>query len=306
VQLATGPPDLGDLPAELAGIVACCMDRDPRKRPTSAALLAQLAIELTTHSDTHELGRDLLSGPALDLIAEYHREPRPVAAPEADDDTFGSQPAARAPGRPMGIPEAPQRRPARNRAAAMLAAGAAAIILLGGGAVLGAYLTGGGGSQASGSQNGAGSPTGQPADRGQTPAPSASANAGIPPFPGPPPRSLPPYPVTTTPVVIMSQPFGDTATVFVIRGSGWPPGAVITVTLVGYGGSPDHPVADSVGTFNYAINQAHEFVARGLPPGRYRVVVTAQGGIRRTVSFTVNDVRPPMPPAAPGASPSSH
>jgi len=202
------------------------------------------------------------------------------------------------------MPEAPRRRPASNRAAALLAAAAAGIILLAGGVVLGAYLTGGG-NQASGSPTGNGSSTGQTAGHGQTPAANTPGTAGFPPFPGPPPRSLPPYPVTTKPVVIMSQPFGDIDTVFVIRGSGWPPGAVITVTLVGYGASPEHPVADSVGTFNYAINQAHEFVARGLPPGGYRVVVTAPGGIRRTAGFTVNDVRPPMPSAAPGASPSS-
>src|SRR5215469_9882194 len=45
VQLATGPPDLTDVPADLTGIVEACLERDPRNRPTSAALLAQLARE---------------------------------------------------------------------------------------------------------------------------------------------------------------------------------------------------------------------------------------------------------------------
>ena len=41
VQLATGPPDLTGLPGELADIVRACLERDPRRRPTSAAVLAQ-------------------------------------------------------------------------------------------------------------------------------------------------------------------------------------------------------------------------------------------------------------------------
>ncbi|MFZ0047256.1 MAG: serine/threonine-protein kinase, partial [Streptosporangiaceae bacterium] len=36
VQLATGPPDLSGLPAELADIVNGCLERDPRNRPTSS------------------------------------------------------------------------------------------------------------------------------------------------------------------------------------------------------------------------------------------------------------------------------
>src|SRR5256714_8110588 len=42
VKLATEPPDLSGLPAELDGIVTACLARSPRQRPTSAALLDQL------------------------------------------------------------------------------------------------------------------------------------------------------------------------------------------------------------------------------------------------------------------------
>ena len=39
VRLATEPPDLSGLPPELTGIVTACLERSPRKRPTSASLL---------------------------------------------------------------------------------------------------------------------------------------------------------------------------------------------------------------------------------------------------------------------------
>ena len=43
VRLATEPPDLSGLPPEIADVVISCLERDPRRRPTSAAVLAQLA-----------------------------------------------------------------------------------------------------------------------------------------------------------------------------------------------------------------------------------------------------------------------
>jgi hypothetical protein len=42
VRLATEPPDLSGLPADLTEIVSACLHRDPRRRPDSAAILAHL------------------------------------------------------------------------------------------------------------------------------------------------------------------------------------------------------------------------------------------------------------------------
>ena len=42
VRLATEPPDLTGLPEELTGLVAACLERVPRDRPTDAAILAGL------------------------------------------------------------------------------------------------------------------------------------------------------------------------------------------------------------------------------------------------------------------------
>ncbi len=86
----------------------------------------------------------------------------------------------------------------------------------------------------------------------------------------------------------MNQTFGDSRTVFVIHGLGWPPGRALTVTLAGVGAAPVHPVADGAGTFSYAINQDHEFFRSGLPLRTYHVVVTGPGGARAVSSFLVN------------------
>src|SRR5262249_58954673 len=92
------------------------------------------------------------------------------------------------------------------------------------------------------------------------------------------------------------QPIGDPATVFLIHGTGWAPLSQVTVTLARRGGpaarSPVRPVVDLQGTFNYAINQGHEFFPRGMPPGVYDVVVTGPGGRRATAQFQVHALPP--------------
>jgi hypothetical protein len=90
------------------------------------------------------------------------------------------------------------------------------------------------------------------------------------------------------PVIGMNQTAGDSLTGFVVIGRGWPPGQPVTIALTGVRASPGHPRADSAGTFNYAINQDHEFFGRGLTPRKYQVVVTAPGGAKAVTGFTVN------------------
>jgi hypothetical protein len=99
------------------------------------------------------------------------------------------------------------------------------------------------------------------------------------------------------PQVALYQTFGDSDTVFVLHGEGWKPGQAITVELSGRV-SPVHPIVDEAGTFNYAINQDHEFFRNGLPTGTYHVLVTASHGARATATFTVH----PAPPGGPGGS----
>jgi serine/threonine protein kinase len=303
VRLATEPPDLTGLPPDLADVVRPCLERDPRKRPTPAAVLAHLAPGISLEDAGQGLGSSALPGPALELIAEYRRDPKPPARGGRDagvdavpvsgeDATFGSQPAPGAPHREpesSGRPRRLSRRAVTRRApAGVVRAGAgaaqgsaavpsrrrrvrvviwsavAAVALLGAGAAIGFTV------------------------------------AGSRPLPPPPPTSTVVVPASQAslsaqqagrPQIAFYQTFGDSDTVFVLHGEGWTPGQAVTVALSGRA-SPVHPIVDEAGTFSYAINQDHEFFRRGLPAGTYHVLVTAPHGARATASFTVH---PPLP-----------
>jgi Protein kinase domain len=294
VRLATEPPDLAGLPAELAGTVRACLERDPRKRPDSAAVLAHLAPGIGRADSDREPGPSALPGPALALIEEYRRDPRPsaTASPEsAEDATFGSQagapdggeeppPGKHARGEPAGVWRGSMARAARPRRhrVVLAAYSAAAVAVLVGAAAAG----------------------------------FAFADSRRPPPPPPPPSAnivvVPPAEASAhrggRPQIALYQRFGDGYTVFVLRGVGWVPGQRVTVALAGLRASPEHPVVDSAGTFSYAINQDHEFFRGPLPTGTYHVVVTVPDGARAVASFTVQ--RPPPGPTSttgpPGAS----
>jgi hypothetical protein len=282
VRLATEAPDLTGLPGDLAEIVVACLDRDPRKRPNSAAVLAAMAPFISLEADGRDAGSASLPGTALTLMAEYRRDPRPSAEASAEpgeDATFGSQPAPGTAGASLvGRGAAPRLAGARHgrshsvraadlpgpvkqrrrRALLIFAAAVAAAVLMTSGAIIGANIA------------------------GSRPLP-----------PPPPPQALGPSTALAAlppgrPGIVMSQPAGDSRTSFVVFGQGWAPGSTLTVTLAGVHASPVHPVADSAGNFNYAINQDHEFFSGGLPQRIYHVIVTAPGGARAVASFTVN------------------
>jgi hypothetical protein len=116
---------------------------------------------------------------------------------------------------------------------------------------------------------------------GNPPASSNSSGELGPVIGGPPPgapfRSL----IDATPgipAIGVSQPTGDQTTIFVIRGQWWPAGEPVTVTLVGFGTSSIHPIADEDGSFNYAINQDHEFFAGSFRVGTFTIRVTDRAG----------------------------
>src|SRR5450755_4563279 len=159
VRLATDPPDLSGLPAELADVVCACLQRDPRRRPTSASVLAHLA---PGNGDGREPCPSALPNSALALIAEYRRDPQPSTDPDPEDSyeevTFGSHPALsiprqasasrRAPGAWMagadGFGGAGHRRPGapRGRRTALMITGViAAVVLVASAAAIGASLT---------------------------------------------------------------------------------------------------------------------------------------------------------------------
>jgi Protein kinase domain len=329
VRLATEPPDLTGLPAELADTVRACMDRDPRSRPTSASIVARLAPRLSARlSASGDLGSAALPPAALELIAEYRNAPataqwagaesggstasrasdqasadvvpRPRPKP-AGETTLGSQPVLRGadpgPVAPLaeypadsaaflavepgpaghGPPAARARavaapgrgrkanaRPARRRAMLAVASAVAAAGLIAAGWTVGH----------------SGADGGRPMQLGPTIPPPPGGGPG--PGQGPPPSAD-----SGQPGVALNQAYGDSNTIFVVHGVDWPVGKPITIALVGVGTSPVHPVADSAGTFNYAINQDHEFFRGGLPAGIYTVLITGAGGIRAEARFRV-------------------
>jgi hypothetical protein len=300
VRLATEPPDLAGLPGDLTGLVTACLERSPRKRPSSAALLERLGQQVIVAPGNGQ-AHPYLGAAAMALISQYQRGPETGAFEgidggygDGDEATFGSRsvlPALPVPRRRRwwrGRRRPAARRPAGDggprwwRAAALVGA---ALVLVAAGAAGGALLRPAGGSAA-----GRGQASSPPA---ATPSAGTPVNGFGPPGGLPPPNVVLPPGASASPSVTVLQPQGDGNTVFLIHGSGWRPLSRITVALAGHGASPLHPVTDLTGTFNYAIDQGHKFFAGPLPPGVYRVVVTSSAGGRASVRF---DVVPPPPP----------
>ena len=314
VRLATEPPDLAGLPAELTVIVGACLERDPRSRPTSASVVARLAPGLGA-----EVGSAPLPPAAITLIEEYRRVPRASAGRElaadpayrsadgvslpsgvglparasgaiglgtgqfapvtaaGEDETIGSHPALRgsaghAPITPAPVP-APGRRARPGRRIALAAGSAvAAAALLAAGWGIGTSVDLGKPSAATGNQQRLGPPLLPP---GQGPPPGSGNLQGA---------------GSGAPGIGLNQLTGDKDTGFMVHGQDWPAHRPVTIMLVGIGTSPIHPLSDDRGTFNYVINQDHEFFTGGLPPGIYTVRVTDQAGASAEARFQVNRV----------------
>jgi serine/threonine protein kinase len=285
VRLATEEPDLSGLPPELAETVASCLDRDPERRPTPAALLAGIAATMRfEHGDGD--GARSLPGPALALIEEHRRRPPAALTPAPDaNSTFGSQPSL-----PTALPDlvvGPSTPPPRIAAAIppavqpkhgasrsvdrwlVLTLGALlAIVLVGGGVAAGALLL-------------RGNPP--PADQGRAGPPP---NGRPPADPPPPSGGTDRY--TGPPKVEASQPRGDSNTHFVVYGRGWTPDSKVTVRVLGGKTSPYPQSVDRAGSFNYNVNQSHEFFPGGLPRGQLTLVVSDGAGHEDRTTVDVN------------------
>ena len=290
VRLATEPPDLAGLPDELAGLVAPCLDRSPRQRPSSATLLASLGQFAEPQS--------YLPEPALAVIEEYQAPPlRPQQSPPLDggqddsdpdqrddEQTAASYPALPASVRPDG--PAPSFRSWRHgwrewlRVPTWAGWAIAGAVLVAGGVVLGASLTSSG-----------------------SPAPGQVANV-----PPPPPAALGPScdssaPASGTPSLCVSQSEGNPKTVYTVRGSGFPPGTRVTLTLTFYpppsSGSP--PQARTVRRFTVAATGQRQlgplplspFPLGSFPLGLYRVAASGAGATTPSAVFRVDPANPP-------------
>jgi hypothetical protein len=317
VRLATEPPDLAGLPADLAVIVGACLERDPRSRPTSASVVAQLAPGLSAGA---EVGSAPLPPDAITLIEEYRRVPRTSAGRElaaapaywpadgvslpsgaglparastairmgtgysapvtaaGEDETIGSHPALRgSPSRHAPLTSAAAAAPSRQvrpgrRIVLAVGSAAAAAALLAAGWGIGTSVHTGKRPPATGNQQQLGPGL-----------PPPGAGQGPPPGPG----NLP-VGSSGAPSIGLNQLTGDKDTGFMVHGENWPVHRPVTITLVGVGTSTIHPLSDDRGTFNYVINQDHEFFSGGLRPGIYTVRVTDQAGASAEARFQVN------------------
>ena len=279
-RLATEEPDLSGLPGELAGPIAACLQRVPRDRPTSSAMLARLG-QFTETRPGAAGEHSYLPDAAMALIAQYQRNPLLASGqPRQEEDSGGDATSAsytelpasyqpkprhqRAPGRPAGW-----RRWVKAHMAwvGWVSVGAALVV---GGVILGASLT------------------------------SNSNPTGLPP--------LAPLTVCGTQaaaghLLCMNQSQGDPAAPFVVEGHGFPPGQPVVVKLSEISPPPGNnplfrttstfrPVATASGTFKAPISQLY---SGSLQPGLVTVQVTASGGSNVQTNFMV------LPPGAPPA-----
>ncbi len=112
-RLATEEPDLSGLPDELFDLIAACLDRVPRNRPTSTAMLVQLG-DFTVAQAGPDEDHPYLPDAAMALITQYQRSPQFVAqaGPGEEDSTSASytelpasyKPRPRRPPKGAGIP----------------------------------------------------------------------------------------------------------------------------------------------------------------------------------------------------------
>ncbi|HEY6788272.1 MAG TPA: serine/threonine-protein kinase, partial [Trebonia sp.] len=334
VRLATEAPDLTGVPEELTDLVAGCLARVPRDRPTNAAILAGLSPLTIPASADHAY----LPDSALALIADYQ------------DDAHGlGQNSLGQNSRSRNSPSQnhPVQNPHRRHRPADADDSSSAV----GDEDSASWATDGSGARvAAGADGASGATSGSHTALPGFESPSAfRAGQKPPPDPGwglgrllararrpwlvlivmvagllavgagigialdrpgsqalgpvlPPPRACATTQTTSTPQLCVSQASGDNYTVFVVHGIGFPPLARVTVRLV-IGRisrtSPDHPTADGDGTFTYAIDQGHEFFRGSMPVGTYTAVATTPDGSSASASFQVHS--PPLPGPPPGA-----
>jgi len=288
-RLATEPPDTSGLPAELADLIVACMERVPRARPTSSAMLAQLGL-FTEAQASGGVDPDeehaYLPDPAMALIGEYQRSPQfatvaPAHEARGEESTAASLPelpAAYKPRRKAGRPgqehpadAASGWRPWLRTHLAWVGWTAVGAALLVGGVILGASLT------SSGSSLGSGPPP---------PPPTSCRSSGQ---------------VSQGPVVCMVQAQGIPATTFVVHGTGFAPRTPVTVAITGVGPPPAQPnimartatikpVTGQDGTLSFTVNRL--FVSQ-FPLGLFTVKVTGSDGAQASTQFMVIPVSAP-------------
>jgi serine/threonine protein kinase len=284
-RLATEEPDLSGLSGELTELIAACLQRVPRDRPTSSAMLARLGQFTEARAGAAE--HSYLPDAAMALIAQYQRNPllasgqpgqpgHPGPQDSGGDSTSASYtelpasylPKPRRQASPSAEP-AGWRQWVRTHLAwvGWVSVGAALVV---GGVILGASLSS-----------------------------SGSPSGGLPPPTAP--RTTCGTKDVASHMLCMNKSYGYSDTEFLVEGKDFPPGQPVVITLSEAGPppgndpllgitSPVKPVTSANGTFKAAVSQLY---SGSLQPGLVTVQVTAPGGSNVQTQFMV------LPPGAP-------
>jgi hypothetical protein len=284
-RLATEPPDVSGLPAELADLIMACMERVPRARPTSSAMLAQLGLFTEAQAagglDPGE-EHAYLPAAAMALIGDYQRGPvfataaHEARGEESTSASFTELPAAYKPRRKAGRGRPRQAHPTGTGSGwqwlrAHLAWVGVGVALVIGGVILGASLS------SLGSSAGSGPPV---------PPPTACHSSGQ---------------VSGDPMVCMVQAAGEPGSTFVVHGTGFAPGTPVTVAIAGMSPPPASanimqktatikPVTGQDGTLSFIVNR---LFPGQFPLGLFTVEVTGSHGAQASTQFMVLPVAPP-------------
>jgi serine/threonine protein kinase len=276
-RLATEEPDLSGLPDELTELIAACLHRVPRERPTSTVMLARLG-HFTETRPGAAAEHSYLPDAAMALIAQYQQDPLLASGPltasvgqedggDATSASYTELPAAyqpkKSPRRPAGWQQW-----VRTHLAwvGWVSVGAALVV---GGVILGASLT---------------------SSSDQLPTPLA-------------PDTVCGTQAVAGHLLCMSQSQGDPSAPFVVEGHGFPPGQPVMVMLSEIGPPPGNkpllsvtstfrPVAGADGMFRVPVRQLY---SGALQLGLFTVQVTEPGGRQAQTEFMV------LPPGAPPA-----
>jgi serine/threonine protein kinase len=286
VRLATEPPDVTGLPGELSEIVMACLRRDPRSRPSMAAIVARLAaggelepaplpaaafalIDKYRVTPSLSAGGPVDAGPGTgvpqdwDLTLGSHLG-RASVPRRATDSDHGTRAGSSSPG--LALPGS------RPRGWLITAAVVAGIAVLAGGWLVGHALSGNQPAATAGQHQ---SPPASTLNSGASPGGSGLGPGGGQLF-------------SHAPALIVNVPRGDPYTQFVIHGQSWPRATQLSITLVvGDQTRTSSVTTQENGTFFYVINQDHEFFSGLLPFGTYTVRVTGPGTRPALVTFEV-------------------
>ena len=290
-RLATEEPDLSGLPGELTELIAACMARVPRQRPTSSSMLAQLG-DFTEAQAGPDEEHAYLPAAAMALIADYQRSPQLAAFADSGEDRGDDATSASYTELPASYKPVPRRKPGTGTPgpggpgwrrwfrshlawAGWASAGAALVVV---GVIVGAALSSSSAPTSVGSNQ--------------------QASGALPPPPVAPDTvcGTSPIPAHGPALCMLNMSKGSASAAWLVQGRGFAPRTSVTVSLT-WNSPPQYapnqtfhhtahvePVVAPDGTVRLDINQ---LFPGSLRLGQFIVEVTGPGGSGASTTFIV-------------------